>query len=73
MPLFGIFTLPVLAGLDVVTLVDGLEQKGWMEWTKKIGVDMNRLIKRVNENDDFHFMQPSDWNGQTVIYFILLC
>ena len=65
-PLFGLFTLPVLAGLDVVTGVDFLEKKGLMNWTQVFGLDMKKLMKRVNDNDDFSPIAPADWNMHTV-------
>ena len=40
--------------------------KGWMNWTQVFGLDMKKLIKRVNDNDDFSPIAPADWNMHTV-------
>ena len=52
-PLFTIFTIPYYSGIDCIGWLSWFQKKGWMEWTKKVGVDTEKLILRVENDEDF--------------------
>lgn len=52
-PLFMLFMIPYYSGIDCVGWLSWLQKKGWMEWTKQVGVDTEKLIQRVENDDDF--------------------
>jgi len=48
-----LFMIPYYSGIDCVGWLSWLQKKGWMEWTKQVGVDTEKLIQRVENDDDF--------------------
>jgi hypothetical protein len=62
--------IPYKLGVDCVSSIAWLESRGYMEWTKYLGVDTANLVERVYTSDEFIIMDAHSWNRETVSFDI---